>query len=352
MAEAFLYQLLQAHNRVETKGERCPICLEEYGTLSRETGSLEVQIHLPCNHLIGSACIATWLKHSNSCPICRHEFFLAQPRPYLEHGIMDGDEYQDEDDQPNIRELSNEYCGLLALDSDVALISELIGQSLSGSGLMDGAHDQYCTVAVSVYVATYLTGEPRSPREIAAITGIDADHIRQTYDLIYPGRERLATMPMRRLLEDIYDLMGPLDWPAPGHELTDEQIENGHVWLRLKQGCEEGCDELGMNNDITGFTTQIAEKLCAAGLTAHLPLKELIAVSIYMASHIKGNPFPVRRLAEVVHLSEPRVHSAYQIAYAHQHILIGQTWLDGVGSIGGVSGLLPSPEGVEEDLIE
>ena len=103
MAEAFLYELLQAHNRVNNQDERCCICLEEYGTLSRETGTIEVEMRLPCDHSIGSACIATWLKDNNSCPICRREFFPAQPRPYLEHGTLDDQENDGAEDENNVQ---------------------------------------------------------------------------------------------------------------------------------------------------------------------------------------------------------------------------------------------------------
>ena len=94
MAAAFLTQLLRNENVVQpTSNERCIICLTECGTLCSESGVVEWLIRLPCNHTVGSNCIAKWLgptgAANNSCPYCRAVFFPATPRPYLEHGIMD-----------------------------------------------------------------------------------------------------------------------------------------------------------------------------------------------------------------------------------------------------------------------
>lgn len=50
---------------------------------------------MPCKHTFGSRCITKWLdpmdNAKNSCPLCRFSFFPAQPRPYLEHGVMGDD---------------------------------------------------------------------------------------------------------------------------------------------------------------------------------------------------------------------------------------------------------------------
>ena len=87
MSQEYLNRLLSTpENRVQ---EECVICREPYGTLNTETGIIEAEIRLSCGHTVGSACIVTWLRDNNTCPHCRKEFFPRQPRPYLEHGIMD-----------------------------------------------------------------------------------------------------------------------------------------------------------------------------------------------------------------------------------------------------------------------
>ena len=100
MAAAFLAQLLRNENVVQpTSNERCIICLTECGTLCPESGIVEWLVRLPCNHTVGSSCIAKWLGSTdaaqNSCPCCRAVFFPATPRPYLEFGIMDDEDAVD-----------------------------------------------------------------------------------------------------------------------------------------------------------------------------------------------------------------------------------------------------------------
>ena len=54
MAQEFLAQLLRIENTVpkdENDAETCMICLESYGSLNSATGSIELPIRLPCNHL-------------------------------------------------------------------------------------------------------------------------------------------------------------------------------------------------------------------------------------------------------------------------------------------------------------
>ena len=87
MSQEYLTRLLSTpENHVQ--GE-CVICLEPYNTLNTTTGIIEAEVRLSCGHTVGSACIVTWLRDNNSCPLCRETFFPRQPRPYLEHGVMD-----------------------------------------------------------------------------------------------------------------------------------------------------------------------------------------------------------------------------------------------------------------------
>ena len=54
MAEAFLSRLLRLENTVpkdENDAKTCMICLESYGSLNSETGSVELPVRLPCSHL-------------------------------------------------------------------------------------------------------------------------------------------------------------------------------------------------------------------------------------------------------------------------------------------------------------
>ena len=247
---------------------------------------------------------------------------------------MDDEEGEVVEEQMGFRDLNQDFCIQLRLDMDICVISELIVQQLMESPSWTEGHTALCMVAVSIYIASYLTREPKSPREIATVTGIDADHIRFTYDRFFPDREHIADADLLSLLGDLFDEVAPLNWPAPGHELTDDQIEHDHISQMLRQGCEEGCNELGLDVAIVDISSGIAARFFAAGLMAHLSPRALTAVGIFKASHMTCCSRSAMRVIEVIGMSESAFHSAYNIAYANRVVLIDERALEEVGSEG------------------
>lgn len=249
------------------------------------------------------------------------------------------------DDQMGSRDLNQEFCYQLRLDMDICVISEVIVQQLMESPNWTEGHTALCMIAVSIYVASHLTREPKSPREIAAVTGVDADHIRFTYDRLYTDREHIADTDLLSLLRDLFDEVAPLNWPAPGHEFTDDQIEHDHISQMLRQGCEEACNELELDAAIVDISDGIAAKFFAAGLMAHLSPRALTAVGIFMASHMTCCSRSAMRVIEVVGMSGSAFRSAYGIAYANRDVLIDERALEDVGSEGmeRILGRLPIP---------
>lgn len=81
MAAAFIGGLPEVDKDALEKYEMCCICLEEYGKAVPEIAVVERALRLPCNHVMGSTCLNTWLggsaTHSatNTCPVCRKVLF-------------------------------------------------------------------------------------------------------------------------------------------------------------------------------------------------------------------------------------------------------------------------------------
>ena len=348
MSKAFLYGLLQKSNIVCLEGEQCGICMEEYNIPSRETGMSEVAMRLPCNHIIGSACIATWLKDTNTCPICRREFFQTQPRPDLEHEIDDGQEDETLDDH-NTSAIIEDFCDNLEFDSHATLISRYLVQNVLDSRLLDGDHSLWCVIAVGIYMGSHITGNPRSPREIAecAGPGLDAGHLREAYDIVYPERGELIDALTSSLLRRLFDnnVPDPLNWPAPGNEVTDLEIENRRDSQMLLEHCEQGCNELVLGPAIKGLTARIATRYFTAGLVGALSPREVTAASIFMASHMMWHSISPLRVARVLRIDPTHVRHAYGVAFLHQDILRRQPQLEGSGlhSIESLLRRIPSP---------
>lgn len=267
---------------------------------------------------------------------------------------MDGQGY----DRPDVREINEDYCRELDLAIQVAMISGYLAEKLIELRLLGEGHGQHCIIAVSIYMASHLASDPRSPREIADITEVgvelDAGHIRETYSDIYSQRERLAEVDLLYLMEELFNETGPYSWPAPGNEVTDDEIEHRHALQALRDRCAEACGELGLAAAGTELTTRIAARFYLADLvgdlvgdlTGVLSPFELTAASIFMASHIICNPCSTRRIARALHLTASRVRTAYQIAFPHRGLLVGQPWLEtfGRGSTGSLLRRLPLPE--------
>ena len=236
MAEAFVNQLLRVENRVQ-RSDQCIICLTECESLCPKTGIVEYEIRLPCNHTVGSRCIAKWLDPagvaSNSCPMCRYVFFPAQPRPYLELGIMvdgddvnpadvvaedlydhsevldfsafspfttgsgnDNEEEEEEEEEERdmqlyhdteiaiMKDMCSTYCHRLDLASRPTVI--FVSQHLAKKMYM------YCKsfyyglsnmAAFSVFVASHLLGVPRSQHWVCAMAGAEDDDVSYLYRL-------------------------------------------------------------------------------------------------------------------------------------------------------------------------
>ncbi|KAM0798104.1 hypothetical protein BDR22DRAFT_964879 [Usnea florida] len=72
-AETFLSAQPTVHSsNIPEDARLCPICQEPFfsGSLSSERA-----VELPCHHIMGADCLATWLKEHNTCPMCRSTFF-------------------------------------------------------------------------------------------------------------------------------------------------------------------------------------------------------------------------------------------------------------------------------------
>ena len=57
--------------------QECHICIQPF--MGAEGN--ELPLKLPCNHVMGSACLTTWLENNNTCPICRTVLFTLYQFP-------------------------------------------------------------------------------------------------------------------------------------------------------------------------------------------------------------------------------------------------------------------------------
>lgn len=176
---------------------------------SSDTGVIECQIRLPCNHTLGSACIATWLKSNNTCPVCRHVLF---PRPADD----DDDDVDDDDDESQIvrsgrtspvyidtddeeydehlstrvaraariSELTFSYSAALHLNASITICSHGIAEKCGSLNSLPG-RSEASIAAASVYMASHIGLQPKTLREISQLADNTEGTIQTVYRRIY-----------------------------------------------------------------------------------------------------------------------------------------------------------------------
>ena len=342
MAETFLHELFQPSNLVQsdTQEQKCDICLQETGSMSRETGLIELQVRLPCSHVVGSGCIAVWLKNNNSCPICRREFF---PRPSLEDGmVLDQDEDdEEEEEQEEYRErlqlletICQNYCLQLDLDRRTISIAQMIMPKLVRLypfyNVVTDIYDDNAVglVALGIYIASCLTDHPRSPREICRVEdanghriqescAISSDHIRSFYGIIYEQKEELID---DRILESLegHDVF----WPSYDlYSGSDDLLECRRDLLTISVRCANECANLQVPSPMDDLAQHIAANLIQTGFHAYshpensqyVSESEITAVSIYIASHLVGRPISPKAIQGLIGDLYPDIRFTYRV---------------------------------------
>ena len=327
MAEEFCRALFQTSNVVpssDTEDQNCVICLEKTGEMSRETGLVDLQVRLPCRHSVGSGCIAVWLKTQNSCPLCRRVFFPIDEEEYPEDfNVQDQEgEYEEEgdrwEDQEEVEETEDmllkncqDYGTRLVLDNTTIRIARAIVKlawrtypfrDLIGTICDDNA---VYLIGLAIYIASRFTDRPRSPREICDVSdvdGLNCDQIRHFYLMIYGQRERLINDVIEESLEGRDRV-----WPSidPNDE-SDHHIETSRDLPAVRAHCDQECADLQVPPLIVDLAQHIAANVTRAGFHSiglredceYLNKSEITGVSIYIASHLLGQPLSRRSLQD------------------------------------------------------
>lgn len=342
MSGQFLADILKIENSVKSdSSEFCCICLQDFGTLSSETGVIECEVRLPCSHCLGSSCIASWLRSNNTCPVCRRVFFPAEPRPVLEHGIVTDEALRRLENQRWLEHWP-ETCHQLNLSDRASVIAFFMSRNLLNMLWLEG-HTVKCVGSAALYIASYIMGEPKSPEDISIAVDIQPDHIRSIYRSIHPVRDQLVVgkfleeATARANLHGVFalllkgaslkDMLALLPTPTYGNHRIDT---NTHLISRrehLDELSERFCTELGYDQSlvaglIDSFCQDVAHKICKTKILAGRSPQTIIAVSIYMASHLLCVGTSIKRISEVVHVSEDRIQEAYTSVYPSRDELV------------------------------
>jgi len=92
----------------------------------------------------------------------------------------------------NAKDLCLRYCSQLGLKSQQFVkVSQGLADKMSTVGDLAG-RSPLSVAAACIYMASYLLGKPKSPKEISGVAGVSDGTIRTAYKYLYQERERLV----------------------------------------------------------------------------------------------------------------------------------------------------------------
>lgn len=108
----------------------------------------------------------------------------------LPKGVQSNDTYQTTT-STNAKDLCLRYCSQLGLNNQQFVkVSQGLADKMSTVGDLAG-RSPLSVAAACIYMASYLLGKPKSPKEISQVAGVSDGTIRTAYKYLYQERERL-----------------------------------------------------------------------------------------------------------------------------------------------------------------
>lgn len=357
MSAAFLADILKIENSIRwDSSQPCCICLQNFGTMSSETGVVEYGVRLPCSHYVGSSCIATWLSSNNTCPICRHVFFPAQPRPYLADGTTA--------DQSHSYRLWCANCSRLDLSNRAIVVAAQLVAKLRTLDWLQ-AYTPNCLGSVAIYAVSHIMGEPKSPEDISPLfRDMQPDLVRSVYRFIHPRRDQLVSRElliepaarahaqgvfamllsganlanMLALLPTPTEVIGFIRSKAEAPSLTG--LEYGIISRRenINEHLGGFCTQLGYDHTLVGgfinlVCREIAHNIRRAMILDFRSPQPIMAVGIYMGSHLLCVGTSIKRISEVVGVSERTIRTAYGSVYPRRAELVESRFFNTVSPV-------------------
>ena len=91
----------------------------------------------------------------------------------------------------NAKDLCLRYCSQLGLNrQQFVKVSQGLAEKMSTVGDLAG-RSPLSVAAACIYMASYLLGKPKTPKEISQVAGVSDGTIRTAYKYLYQERERL-----------------------------------------------------------------------------------------------------------------------------------------------------------------
>lgn len=284
--------------------------------------------------------------------MCRQIFFHAQARQHLERNLS-----QDEDvdfvfedhpataDWPRLSDDIEFLCDVFCEDLDLSVRLSYVALRMAEHLELNRGFENHTMVvtarlivSTTLYMVTHIMNEHRSLDDISGVSGIQVEQIRRAYRHIHPIREQLIRPETLWALrggsvQDFLELLpapstenGFMDHGGGGNDLEHYLISA--PTKQLEELCDQYSDELAHSGDARDICRRIAGQIRAGLYLTGLSPLPVVAVSLYMASHLMGLGTSIRRISEVVGVSEGTIRNAYRSVYSWRDELINSNMLD------------------------
>ena len=140
-----------------------------------------------------------------------------------------------------------------------------------------------------------------------------------------------------------------------GQEANDDDSDDNQsdtAWDSMKIALHtytECCAALRLRNSIRNLVQKmIRTGDSELGLLREVGSEEVVAVCIYMASHLLGHPISSREIARAADTSQEYMLDAYKDIYIYRRELLERNWIRDFGhsDLESALGLLPLPSGL------
>ncbi|KAI9673169.1 MAG: transcription initiation factor IIB [Caeruleum heppii] len=124
------------------------------------------------------------------------KFFAAQNQEKMEQLVQNGGVVNPNDSyttttSTKAQQLCIRYCSHLGLGAFCQSVAEELAEKMSNVGALAG-RSPLSVAAACIYMASYLTKQGKTPKEISAVAGVSDGTIRTAYKFLYVDREKLV----------------------------------------------------------------------------------------------------------------------------------------------------------------
>jgi transcription initiation factor TFIIB len=218
--------------------------------------------------------------------------------------------------QQAYRQIDN-YCGAWHFSNAIAEGAKGLYKMTDDAKQFKGK-GQEAILAGCIFIACRQGGNPRTFKEITALTKVPKKEIGRTFKLL----EAFFKAHTKEHANSV----------AGGVVMKNSEYV-GKPSTNADELCGRFCSNLNLDNQIALISAQCAHLLVSMGWLAGRSPLSVAAVAIYVVSHLMGFPRTAKDISVPAGVSDGTIRTAYKQIHPHREKLIQKSWLEKGGNI-------------------